>query len=95
MDLAELRRTLDAPSTPKYKKRMSAVALLMITNFSRVGEIANMTTEELYAAKEVDPGFFCIEVIQKLFSVSLVFSSKAAVTPEIGYLNCIKCYPKC
>ena len=97
MDLAQLRRTLEAPSTTNTKKRMAAVALLMVTNFSRVGEIANMTIEELYAAKEVDPGllFFCIEVIQKLFSVSLVFSSKAAVTPEIGYLNCIKCYPKC
>ena len=76
MDLAQLRRTLEAPSTTKYKKRMAAVALLMVTNFSRVGEIANMTIEELYAAKEVDPGFFFIEVIQKLFSVSLVFSSK-------------------
>ena len=58
MDLAQLRRTLEAPTTTKYKKRMSAVALLMITNFSRVGEIANMTIEELYAAKEVDPVFF-------------------------------------
>ena len=96
IDLAQLRRTLESPSTTKYKKRMAAVALLMVTNFSRVGEIANMTIEELHAAKEVDPGvFFCTEVIQKLFSVSLVFSSKAAVTPEIGYLNCIKCYPKC
>ena len=70
MDLAQLRLTLQAASATKYKKRMSAVALLMITNFSRVGEIANMTIDELHAAKEVDPGFFCIEVIQKLFPVS-------------------------
>ena len=58
IDLAQLRRTLESPSTTKYKKRMAAVALLMVTNFSRVGEIANMTIEELYAAKEVDPGVF-------------------------------------
>ena len=56
MDLAQLWRTLEAPSTTKYKKRMAPVALLMVTNFSRVGEIANMTIEELSAAKEVDPG---------------------------------------
>ena len=37
---------------------MAAVALLMVTNFSRVGEIANMTIEELHAAKEVDPRVF-------------------------------------
>ena len=58
IDLAQLRRTLESPSTTKYKKRMAAVALLMVTNFSRVGKIANLTIEELYAAKEVDTGGF-------------------------------------
>ena len=58
MDLAQLRRTLESPSTTKYKKRMAAVALLMVTNFSRVGEIANMTMEELSEATQVDPGWF-------------------------------------
>ena len=43
----------------------------MVTNFSRVGEIGNMTMQELSEAKEVEPGFFCVEVIQKWFSISL------------------------
>ena len=74
MDLAQLRRTLQSTSTTKYQARKAAVSLLMVTNFSRVGEIANMSMEELSEAKEVDPVVvFCTEVIQKLFSVSFSF----------------------
>ena len=65
MDLAQLRLTLGSLKTRPYEARKAAVSLLMVTNFSRVGEIGNMTMQELSEAKEVAPGFFCVEVIQK------------------------------
>ena len=59
-----------------FKARNDCVCLLMLTNFSRVGEVANMTVTEVKEGKEVAPGYFSVEVIQKLlhFSPSLCLS---------------------
>ena len=50
MDLQKLDL---AQETRPYQARNAAISLLMVTNFSSVGEIANMTMLELSEAKEV------------------------------------------
>ena len=71
ISLLELRMTLkNVIATDPFKARNDCVCLLMLTNFSRVGEVANMTVTEVKEVKEVAPGYFSVEVIQKLLHFS-------------------------
>ena len=71
ISLPELRTALkNVIATDPLKARNDCICLLMLTNFSRVGEVANMTVTEVKEAKEVAPGYFPVEVIQKLLQFS-------------------------
>ena len=77
INLPELRAALKhAIATDPLKARQDCICLLIVTNFSTVGEVANMTLTEVQQVKEVATGYFSVEVIQKLlhFSPSLYLS---------------------
>ena len=64
INLPQLRTALEnAIATDLLKARNDCICLLTLTNFSRVGEVANMTLTEV---KEVAPGYLSVEAIQKL-----------------------------
>ena len=75
LNLPRLRKQLqkNIPNNP-LEARNNCICLLIVSNFSRVGEIANMTLTEVDDAKEMDKGYFCIEVIQKFLHFSLSLS---------------------